>query len=134
MNWKRFVVWIPLNAAFVYACVFVTWLLLSSLVGEPLRGEDGAFLQAIYAPVATLVIVIVIYMLSLLDASVLRLAFIGIATIGTEVVAFLITRWSAGPIDERLDFFVHLLAVLLVFGAWTWLRRAGYVGSSVMKS
>ena len=122
MNWKRFAIWVPLNAIFVYVCVYATWQLLSYLTGALLVGEDAAFLEAIYAPLATIVIVIVIYALSILDTSILRPTFIGIATITTECAAFAIIHWSVKPLDERLDFLVHAGLVVACFVAWRALR------------
>jgi hypothetical protein len=106
-----------INVLVVYATVFATWLSLSAALRTPIVGEDAAFLQAVYAPLVTIMIIIIVYTISILDQSIRRPAVLAIATAVTQII--MLALWPEKIIAEEYVLGIHIASLLILFAGWT---------------
>ncbi len=122
---KRQLLQVLVNVVSIYVVIVVTWYLAMLLTGHVIDAEGGALLQSTYAPLAALLILTVIYILSLLEKDVRSLPFVSGATLLTQLATFLM--WSPDsvlPIEYILG--IHLLAIGALFaGLMVWKKRKG---------
>jgi hypothetical protein len=110
---RRLFVGLLINIAVIYVTLCVAWFIYLHISGTDTGPESWAFFLELDAPIETMSIVVSIYLLSLLDNSVLRPQFV----IPTTIIA------GIADIVSHIVFLADLGVVLTVFVVYTVIRR-----------
>jgi len=107
---------------YVYTAIYVTWFLMSlaSLALDSrivtIDQEGIGMLTLIFFPISVVTNLVLFYLLSILEKTVLNIRFLLSATVISELLTF--GSWILLKSDLAVVFVIHVLGILIYFFIW----------------